>query len=177
MSCNGADGSVLGNAEYAARLSTNFKIKECPAFISTTGKQTKGPKVLCFNDADIPLTVEGFKDRKQINVGLVVVDCLSDGYTRVPYECTNNRVYNREEPHATLRAERVDGQCLWWRRGGRAEHAYVLAVRDPGGMPKGQGRQERGVQVGGWFSRLRLHFHTWGAKCADLDVCRSTRAW
>jgi hypothetical protein len=86
-------GSSSSKAEYAAQLSSDFKIKECPAFISATGKQTKGPKILCFNDADIPLTVDGFKDRKQINVGLVVVDCMSDGYTRVPYECTNNGVY------------------------------------------------------------------------------------
>jgi hypothetical protein len=85
--------SSSDQVDYAARLSNDFKIKECPAFIGATGKQTKGPKVLCFNDADIPLTVEGFKDRKQLNVGLVVVDCLSDGYTRVPYECTNNGVY------------------------------------------------------------------------------------
>jgi hypothetical protein len=93
MSEGGSSSSSNSKAEYAAQLRADFKIKECPAFISATGKQTKGPKILCFNDADIPLTVDGFKDRKQINVGLVVVDCLSDGYTRVPYECTNNGVY------------------------------------------------------------------------------------
>lgn len=42
-----------------------------------------------FNDTEIPLTTDAFNGKKQVNVGLVVVDCLSEGFSRVPYECTN----------------------------------------------------------------------------------------
>jgi hypothetical protein len=42
--------------------------------------------VLCFNDADIRLTTEGFNDKKQLNINLIVIDCLADGFTRVPYK-------------------------------------------------------------------------------------------
>lgn len=70
-----------------------LRIKECPAFVGSTGKQTKGPKILCFNDAEIPLTFAGFSDKKQVSVGLVVVDCLMEGYAKVPYECASNNKY------------------------------------------------------------------------------------
>ena len=198
MSSNGADGSVLGNVEYAARLSADFKIKECPAFISTTGKQTKGPKVLCFNDADIPLTVDGFKDRKQINVGLVVVDCLSDGYTRVPYECTNNGVYKLGKNPMPL-SERSAWTDDASGGGGGAAAAAGLSMLTcwPYGILEGcpkdkddrneefkwevcrlcflscmtmHSRQCPSCFSEGLFSRLRMHFHTRGAKCAD-DRC------
>ena len=76
--------SVPAHLQAAAdRLSNELKVKECPAFVGALGRQTKGPKVLCINDAEIPLTVEGFNDKKQISVGLIIVDCLLEGYTKV----------------------------------------------------------------------------------------------
>lgn len=83
------------NSDEAAalRLSSDFKLKECPAFIGSTGREGKGPKVWAFNDADIPLSISGFNDKKQVSVGLVVVDCSMSGYTRVPYECTSGDRY------------------------------------------------------------------------------------
>lgn len=73
--------------EYAARISADFKIKECPAFVSAAGKQTRGAKLLVFSDVDIPLAKEAFDGRAQVNVGLTIVDILSDGFSRVPYDC------------------------------------------------------------------------------------------
>lgn len=35
---------------------------------------------------DIPLTKEGFNERKSIGVNFVVVDVLSEGFSRVPYD-------------------------------------------------------------------------------------------
>ena len=86
---------MSGEALVAAaeRLSNELKIKECPAFVGAIGRQAKGPKVLCINDAEIPLTMEGFNDKKQISVGLIVVDCLMEGYTKVPYECVSGDKY------------------------------------------------------------------------------------
>lgn len=51
------------------------------------GKQTRGAKLLVFSDSDIPLTKEAFNGRAQVNVGLTVIDVLSDGFSRVPYDC------------------------------------------------------------------------------------------
>ncbi len=50
-------------------------------------------QVLCINDGEIPLTIDGFGDKKQISVGLIVVDCLMEGYTKVPYECVSGDKY------------------------------------------------------------------------------------
>ena len=87
-------GDDNNNTEAAAlRLSSDFKLKECPAFIGSTGREGKGPKVWAFNDSDIPLAISGFNDKKQVSVGLVVVDCSMGGYTRVPYECTSGDRY------------------------------------------------------------------------------------
>ena len=55
--------------------------------LSLTGKQTRGAKLLVFSDSDIPLTKEAFNGRAQVNVGLTVIDVLSDGFSRVPYDC------------------------------------------------------------------------------------------
>lgn len=78
---------------YAARLSSDFKLKSCPAFVGCTGTQAKGPKVLCFNNQDIPLKPEGFGEKKQLIVEFVVVDCKMAGFTRVPYFCTGGDKY------------------------------------------------------------------------------------
>jgi len=52
--------------QLAIRISTDFKIKECPAFVHFAGKQTRGAKVLAFNDTDIPLTTDAFNGKKQV---------------------------------------------------------------------------------------------------------------
>ncbi len=54
------------HAAAAAKLSNDLKIKECPAFVGSLSRQSKGPKLLCFTDSDIPLTFAGFGDKKQV---------------------------------------------------------------------------------------------------------------
>lgn len=68
------------------RVLSDLRHKHCPAFVQFTGKQTKGPKVLVWTDADIPLTQEGFNGKKQIGVNMTVVDCVSDGFSKV-FDC------------------------------------------------------------------------------------------
>lgn len=75
------------DVECAARLSSDFKDKNPYAFTGCTSRQSKGPIIQCFNDADIPLKASMFGDKKQTSVGFVVIDCKVDGYTRVPYAC------------------------------------------------------------------------------------------
>ena len=93
--------------EHAAKLSADFKIKECPAFVHFAGKQSRGAKVLAFNDAEIPLTAEAFNGKKQVNVGFVLVDCLSEGFSRVPYMNTGGAL------KATNDAKPLTEKSLW----------------------------------------------------------------
>jgi hypothetical protein len=46
------------------------------------GKQSRGPKVLAWNDEEIPLTQEGFGGRKQIGINFTIADCTSEGFSR-----------------------------------------------------------------------------------------------
>jgi hypothetical protein len=109
-----SEESVVGSsiikvdAEFASKMSADFKIKECPAFVNMSGKQTRGAKVLAFNDSDVPLTVDAFNGKKQVNVGLIVVDCLSDGFSRVPYECSKNGVYK-----SSANAKQLTEKSVW----------------------------------------------------------------
>ena len=73
------------------KILSDFRVKDCPAFVQFTGKQTKGPKVLAWTDADIPLTKDGFGDKKQIGVNITIVDILSDGFSKVPYELVDGK--------------------------------------------------------------------------------------
>jgi hypothetical protein len=88
MSASAATKGCEDDHEYkaavAARLSSDFKIKSCPAFVGCTGIEGKGPKVLCFNMQPIPLTPAAFGDKKQLAVNMVVVDCKLAGYSKVP---------------------------------------------------------------------------------------------
>ena len=77
----------------ADKLSNDLKLRECPAFVGALGRQTKGGKLLCINDGEIPLDASLFGDKTQISVGLIVVDCLMEGYTKVPYECVSGDKY------------------------------------------------------------------------------------
>lgn len=62
--------------EYAAKISADFKIKECPAFVHFAGKQARGAKLLAFNDADIPLTKDGFGGKQQVlTLALLSMHC------------------------------------------------------------------------------------------------------
>ena len=83
----------LSIEEVAGKLSNELKVKECPAFVGCMNKQTKGPRFLCINDAEMPLTSDGFGDKKQVTVGLTVVTCLDSGFTRVPMEHTSGNKY------------------------------------------------------------------------------------
>ena len=90
------------HAAAAARMSKDFKIKECPAYLGCMGSQGKGFKVLCMNDAEIPLTYLGFKDKKQASCGLIVINCLMDGFSKVPYESAKAGAKGTKRAEATL---------------------------------------------------------------------------
>ena len=75
------------DADTADRISHDFKLKKIPGFTGCASKQGKGPIILCFNDTAIPLKASAFEDRKQASSGLVVLNCLTPGYTKVPYSC------------------------------------------------------------------------------------------
>ena len=84
---------------------SDFKIRNSPAFVQFTGKQTRGPKVLVWCDADIPLTQAGFHGKKQVGANFTVVDCLSEGFSKVPYEFANG-VYKSDPKTAKPLSEK-----------------------------------------------------------------------
>jgi hypothetical protein len=93
---------VASKSKYAASITSDFQVKECQAFIACADKKTKGPKVLCFNNANIPLTTEGFNNKKQLNVNLVVIDCLANCFTRVPYKKVKGTYMIGTDPKSLL---------------------------------------------------------------------------
>jgi hypothetical protein len=63
--------------------------------------------VLVWNDADIPLTRDAFAGKNQIGINFTVADCLSEGFSRVPYSLVNG-TYKSEST-----AKPLSERCLW----------------------------------------------------------------
>ena len=74
------------HAAAAAKLSSELKLKECPAFVGSMSTQPKGLRFLCMTDGPIPLTYGGFGDKKQMSVNFLLINCLQEGFTAVPHE-------------------------------------------------------------------------------------------
>jgi hypothetical protein len=67
-----------------------FKVKDGLGCSPSVDKSGVGCKMLVFNNAPIPMTVDGF-DRKNIAVVFTVLNTLQEGFSKVPYENVNGK--------------------------------------------------------------------------------------
>lgn len=91
--------------ELQTQFLNNFKIKDASFFSGATGKQEMWPRVLAYNDREIPLKFSNFDKTHDltsggsgINVNFTIIDCIGDGFTMVPYTNKNNKTKMGDNP-------------------------------------------------------------------------------
>ena len=73
-----------------AVFAENFKIKDGLGTSGCVDKAGVGFKMLAFNNAPIPMTVDGF-ERKNLSVVFTVLNTVQEGFSKVPYENVNGK--------------------------------------------------------------------------------------
>ena len=68
----------------------NFKIKDGLGCNTNVEKAGVGFKMIAFNNAPIPMTVDGF-ERKNLTVVFTVINTTQEGFSKVPYENVNGK--------------------------------------------------------------------------------------
>jgi hypothetical protein len=68
----------------------SFKVKDGLGMSGCVDKAGVGMKMIAFNNAPIPMTVEGF-ERKNMSVVFTVINTVQEGFSRVPYENVNGK--------------------------------------------------------------------------------------
>jgi hypothetical protein len=68
----------------------NFKVKDGLGCSASVEKAGVGLKMIAFNNAPIPMTVEGF-ERKNMSVVFTVINTTQEGFSKVPYENVNGK--------------------------------------------------------------------------------------
>lgn len=101
--------SSTGLVDCATRLSSDFKLKSCPAFTGSTDKQEKGFSILGLVGDDVPVTNGAFGGNKQAGVNILVLECGDAGFAKVPQEYMGNDKYKKrgkDDPPALPLCER-----------------------------------------------------------------------